>query len=161
MNTKSDYRYYFFTIFFLSIVSLLKSQTAVSVWQLNGTMTSVAFSETNKLTFSDNKLLLHKTDGSMSAFASTDFRKITFGVLSGLEPNNATKRPVAYIAAGSEWLHVLNLQVYNAPYSIYTTDGSLVLQGSVHPSSRINIQSLSKGIYILRIANNTLKFITL
>lgn len=56
-------------------------------------------------------------------------------------------------------LHVERSTQKTADYTIYNITGQIVLQGKLQKSSVINIGSLSKGMYYLRISDVTIKFL--
>jgi hypothetical protein len=45
-------------------------------------------------------------------------------------------------------------------YSIYTTDGQLIKEGSYTPGDKISISNASKGVYLLQFRTNNIKFET-
>jgi GH18 family chitinase len=54
-------------------------------------------------------------------------------------------------------LHINFVSQETADYIIYNTAGQIVLQGNLQSDGIINVQSLSNGVYFLRIANEMLK----
>ena len=159
MNKKSGFFFIIaFSLYLLCIAGRLPAQTTVTVWQNTGTGITSLFGNTDKITFENANILIRKTDASVNSIALTDFRKITFGIVSGLEQQRAGTTPIACIAPGSAWLRILHASSSAMPYAIYKADGTLVQKGTVSPENQININSLSKAVYILRIAGTALKF---
>jgi hypothetical protein len=56
-------------------------------------------------------------------------------------------------------LHVKFDSQEPANYNIYSIIGQIILQGKVQDNSSINIESLAKGMYYLKIADKTVKFV--
>lgn len=47
----------------------------------------------------------------------------------------------------------------NSIYEIYSSDGKLIQNGVVNKNEKINVQKLEKGAYLIKLPNQTLKFI--
>jgi len=56
-------------------------------------------------------------------------------------------------------LHVKLDTPESADYNIFSITGQLLLQGKVQDNSPINIESLASGMYYLKIAGKTVKFV--
>jgi uncharacterized protein YjdB len=57
------------------------------------------------------------------------------------------------------YLHVKFDSQELADYNIYSITGQIILQGKIKDNSPINIESLAKGMYFLKIAGKTVKFV--
>ncbi|HPZ26485.1 MAG TPA: T9SS type A sorting domain-containing protein, partial [Kaistella sp.] len=47
----------------------------------------------------------------------------------------------------------------DSKYEIYSLDGKLIKQGTYNSSSKISVNNLSKGTYLIKIGESNLKFI--
>jgi hypothetical protein len=123
-----------------------------------------------KFSFSDDNLLVDLIGGSVKTYNLAGVRKISFVTDGSIDVPTAITDPELSSAQGislypnpaENMLYLKNLPEGISLCSIYTAAGILVL--SVQTSGEgnsINISNLPKGLYLIRINNQALKFIKL
>jgi len=129
----------------------------------DGTEKSSALSSMSKITFSGTNMVLNYTDGTTGIFDESLVKKLVFNVVSAVEP---------VFEAGSDLAVFPNpvsdyLQLKNAPdgeisYRIYGLDGAMQLAATLSGGSQqIDVTSLKKGFYVIKVNNQALKFLKL
>ena len=96
-------------------------------------------------------------------FSIKEIRKIDFNneenIINTLETNTISSAPSVTIK--NRILHIagIDFETVIYPVVIYNTNGLKVMSIAEEASMGINIERLIKGIYLIKINNNTVKFI--
>jgi len=114
-----------------------------------------------KLTFPGNNLLLTFNGGSTETFSLPGVLKLFFSFATGteevlLKSNHISlfPNPVGNI------LYIKNISEGHSVVFIYRMDGVMVLQTIISDRSEaVNVSKLARGLYILKVNNQALKFI--
>lgn len=142
-------------------VSGVQAQNSLTFHQTEGNDQTVALSEIGKITFSDGNMILSDKTGAITTYLISDIENITF---------EATKTPASDIKSEvvsgelsiypnptSDIIYLKGLETLSQ-ITIYTVEGRAVMNSQVLPDENINIASLPKGLYLLRVNNKTTKF---
>lgn len=112
------------------------------------------------ITFEGTTMKVNKTDKSVSDnFNLVDVEKITFNLANGINNLPVGEKLTVTSPAGS---NVLYINGYDAAkknkLGIYDVSGKAVKNLSKWAGEPIDLSSLPKGVYILKVNNNTIKF---
>lgn len=112
-----------------------------------------------KITFSDNNLVINKTDGSFTPIPLASISKIFFSVLSNSEtitPENL--KVYIYPNPASDCIQIKNIKNNETVVYIYKLDGTLAISKIIDSGdSVIDVSQLHSGIYIVRVNSDILK----
>lgn len=116
-----------------------------------------------KLTFVNNKLVINYISGTTDSFGLSTIGKLYFNpIANGIENQllSETKKSMfIYPNPVNDVINLQNATEGNSTVSIYRMDGAMVLQTQISSESKsLNVTNLAKGIYLIRVNNQTLKF---
>jgi hypothetical protein len=150
----------------LAAALLSNHAQSVVVQTKDGTETTELLSSLQKLSFSENNLLLNYISGSATSFSLADIRKLYF-ISGSSDVVNAVTDEVSetlhiYPNPANTQIFIQNLPAGNSVASIYRMDGFKILDQQVSPQDNcITVSTLSEGLYLLQVNGMTLKFIKL
>lgn len=129
----------------------------------DGTEKTTAISSVRKLTFTDNAMQVNTLTGEADVYEIAAVDRLHFGSPSsplGVKEANAENEPASvYPNPAADMVRLKNIEGENLAVSIYDMRGALVLCTLLtSPEEEINVSTLSKGIYLLKVNNHTLKF---
>ena len=155
------------TTFFLALLlGFMITQSYAQTYSLNivkwsGTGTSIELSSIDKITFTDNDLVMKYNTGNSESTDMLLIRKITFtNNPSGTEDIIGKGNTISISLISPNTLRLNNLLEGEHKVEIYSTTGSLVQNSILNSYSPIlYTNQLNKGIYILMVNNQTIKFV--
>ena len=126
----------------------------------DGTTSSYSLASSSIITFADDNLLYNTSE-----FTSTieSIRKITFDTSSGIDNISSDSGIFSvYPNPASDYLK-FSLEIdQECQVHVYSISGQLLLSKSIRPASEtVDVSALQSGAYIVRIKNQTAKFIKL
>jgi len=149
----------------ISMAAEVNAQSLV-VRAKDGTETIRNLVVLQKLTFENSNLYLHFTGGSSETYAWTNVSRISFK--SGTTAANLISRDQSngnvslYPNPVEGAFHLLNIPEGTFTIMVYRADGAVMLQTWVSPADNvIDVIHLNKGLYLLKIQNQAIKFIKL
>lgn len=127
----------------------------------DGTAKEISLNELKKITFQDSGMNLMYVNASNELFSLTAIQSMIFttstSVVSAIEP-----LLTVYPNPAISYISLKNLLTTNEPALIYSATGTLLKNVDASLASRrIDVSDLSRGIYFVRVNNQTLKFIKL
>jgi hypothetical protein len=116
------------------------------------------------LSFPNNSLLLKKTTGSTEAFNLSTIKEIYFSSLyTGSEIISVIgkeEKMSIYPNPAGATIKIVHAPQQTQDVSVIGTDGHIAIQTQVSAeNASINISALTRGLYIIRINNQAIKFI--
>ena len=129
------------------------------VMKANNTESVYSVSESGKVFFSGNSLVISTEGVSNDAtIALTDIRKVLFSQNSShTESISSDGNLSVYPNPATDRLYVVNA-TGNTDITIYSISGSVALHTVVGEGGSINIGSLQKGMYLIKMNNTVIKF---
>jgi len=157
MNYKYKTIILFLSVFF---IFQLKAQTIMfDIIKWDSSEKKIDLSTLNKITFTSSDLILNYQAGTAENVAKSDIRKLVFSSTTGVNQINAVKTLQVYPNPAYEFIQVKNIPDASYIATIYSITGSQVLSIRIYTiSQQIDISSLSKGLYFLKINNQITKF---
>jgi hypothetical protein len=153
-------------LLFLSAGFLLNEVKAQSlvITAKDGAETIRNLTALRSVLFLNNGVLLKSTNGNSESFSLVHIRKISFKsgtTASELIPSDPKNTQIRiYPNPVDHEIHLENLPAGNSEVSVYRIDGTILFKKQV--TSEDNVLegvSLNKGIYLLKVNNQTFKFI--
>lgn len=154
------------SLFFVVIgIQTLKGQKLILKTK-NGVENTKQLCTLNPITFSNNNLLLKCISGPAETYNLTTISKFYFKFAPTGTEIIALNRDNQILSINPNPVNDV-IYIQNAPEGIstvliYRIDGVLVLKSQVTKESKgIQVEQLKKGLYLLRINNQTIKFLKL
>jgi hypothetical protein len=156
---KEKIRLFLFLLLIGTGISEVNAQSMV-IRAKDGTETVKSLSGLQKFTFNDNNLLLDYTTGSTESYSLSNISKLYFSTGNGNSViTSQTNKISIYPNPTSGQLYVSNIPESSTIATIYRIDGALVLKTEMEAGTNtISVEGLSKGLYLLKINNQVLKF---
>lgn len=138
----------------------LYAQNELSVVLFDGTNEQITLSNINNIKFTGNSISINLGSGTSSVHNFSTVRKLIFKVASGINDLKDNTQPVEiYPNPVQDILYFKNEITENSTLTIYSLEGIMVSNEIItSPANQINVYGLSKGFYILKINNQTVKF---
>ncbi|HNQ59778.1 MAG TPA: T9SS type A sorting domain-containing protein [Bacteroidales bacterium] len=153
--------------FLLPLLIILISSIGVDVFGqtitislMDGTSNTYPLTSISKIYFEGNNLIFNEAN---MPIALDQIRKITFTASSGINiVNSGNTSLVISPNPASDAIKLFNLPNETCTVYIFDLTGLLVLSCILNPSNTsINVNNLTKGIYLVKVMNSTAKFIKL
>jgi hypothetical protein len=130
----------------------------------DGSETTELVKSVQKLSFSDDNILVSFKTGSIDSYLLSDVQKLYFDINESVPESQAsteTKLSV-YPNPAEQKITLHNIPEGTSEVFIYRTNGKLILKKLVSTSiETINVADLQRGMYILIAGSMTVKFIKL
>lgn len=138
----------------------IQSQTLLGIKKVDGTEKFLGLSTLNKITFSDVNLYLNYIGGNSESLSFSSVRKIVFSTVAGVNNTLAdTKVMQLYPNPAANYIFLKNAPEGDLSAAIYSVTGSQVLNICLGADVRqIEISCLPKGLYLLKVNNQVVKF---
>lgn len=148
--------------FACTLMQALVAQNSLIVRATDATTSSVALSQISRITFSTGNMQVKKTDLSQVVFAVANIQKMSFGILSASPSVYDRSSDVQFYpnpaVSQIRFRNLAESQSYRVVVS--SLDGKVLIQQKLSDTSdAIDVQSLSKGIYLVMINGCVLKLI--
>lgn len=127
----------------------------------NGSQFAPLISSVQKITFSDDNILVDMKTGTDNSYSISDIHKIYFGNVTDnkLPESTEQKKILVYPNPASAFIMLSNLP-QTGIISIYAMDGSLVFEQSITDTQQqVDVAALAAGLYMIKVNQSTLKFI--
>jgi hypothetical protein len=158
-------------LFFLLLLSTgfllneVKAQSLV-ITAKDGTETNRNLTALRSVSFVNNGVLLKSTNGNSESFSVANIKKISFksGTTASelIASDQKNVQITLFPNPVDRELHLQNLPAGNSEVSVYRIDGTILIKKQVTSDENLlEGVSLNKGVYILRVKNQTFKFIKL
>ena len=154
------------TSFLALLLGVVVTQSYAQTYTLNivkwsGTGTGIELSSIDKITFTDNDLVMKYYAGNSESIDMLSIRKITFtNNPSGTENIIGIGNTISISLISPNTLRLNNLLEGKHKVEIYSTTGNLVQNTVVNSDAPVLIMNqLNKGVYIIRVNNQSLKIV--
>ena len=129
----------------------------------DGTEKSTALKSLNKITFVGTNMILTYAAGTTDSFIESVIKKMVFNVVSGIVGVSGDETAFSvYPNPVSDVLSLRNVAEGKTFAKVYRFDGALVIVKQITSiDPQIDVSSLTKGFYVLKVHNQALKFIKL
>ncbi len=154
---------YWFTLFIvcmaMSFSFQLNAQDKVMNILLSEGSKVVPLKTLSKITFSESDMVLNLSGGSTENVPIKNVSRFTFATSSGINNLNVFPKVGLYFDSETNQIMLENMPEKGACIEIYSITGNRVKTIQANQSTQvIDVSSLYKGIYILKLNNQVLKF---
>lgn len=152
-------------LFFYMGISIVHGQSPSNLQLVltDGTQQATPLSSIKKITFTGTTMILNYSDGTQGSFASSGIQKLLFSSATATQtvPDNV-KRISVYPNPATDYIKLKNISEGTNTVVIYRLDGAVLLTALINNAAeQLNITTLAKGFYLLKVNNQALKFMKL
>lgn len=123
----------------------------------DGQSTAVDMEQLRKLTFQDGTMTVTQENGQSASFNTSGIERLKFGSTTKVETVKAIDGKVEYSAQG---LTAVVHDSKDQTISIFNLSGKSVLEQKITQDiQEISLSGLSKGVYLLKLGNRTVKIV--
>lgn len=142
--------------------ALAQTGNAVSLNRWDGSAAVIPTAALRAMTFGDGTLVCHRTDGAVEQCSLADLRSVTFvdAIENGLAAVRQEGRGLISVAIGADGVaRIVGLGDAPTEMSLHAADGTLLRRAVLSSSAGFQIADLARGVYVLSIDGQTLKFL--
>lgn len=153
--------------FFISIISFMLSLITYSAMAQYGVVVQYTtnqeqafiLNDQGKIFFSGSNLVINQSNGQIQTIAISDIRKLYFQTNLSINNDIAFDNSIIlYPNPATDNIKLSNIKNHSL-ICIYNMDGKLLINQFSSSDQSINVGSLKKGIYIVKVNNKTFKLI--
>ena len=151
---------YSFLVLMLLCMAISQShaQNSMIIKFSDNSESGTSLSLISKITFADNNLVLKLNTGTTSNYLLSSINKLIFSTTSEIINPDTDAEIALFPNPANDFICLKNLSDDNNQITIYNTSGILVMAATVNATDKIDISTLSKGVYIIRVAGTAIKF---
>lgn len=148
-------------LFALCCIFVAQAQDVQSldITKTSGTTEQLAVKNVKKITFADGNMVVTKADGNTASYVITEINKITFGTVTVDGIVNKAIGTDKFVSYSSD-KNVINFKGEGTA-QVYNVKGQLIKSVSVKGNSSLNIADLTKGVYVIKLNNQSAKIVKL
>jgi len=146
----------FFTLLFANQSFAQTTGATVKLW--DDSEQQFTLTNAGKFYFQNGNIIIDEGNGNVNSIAVSSIRKITLQAGNSIENYSVAGSLLIYPNPTSDKLFFASEQLQNVNVAIYSMSGQLLQQVQTNTSESIDVSSLSKGIYIIKINEQTHKF---
>ena len=133
------------------------AQTTIVDIHLNGGGTqSFEIADNGKLYFQNDYLFIEDGLNLPYSLPVSSIQKMNFSYIAGIQEIEAAGYKI-YPNPASSYLKILSQDTDLNHYQIFSSDGRIVLEGVSRNEESVDIHTLSKGLYIIKVNDKTFK----
>ena len=163
MKFKLFFTLFLFTLFGIGVMNLQSQTVSLEIMKWDNSDNSINVNSLRKITFGSGNVILNYLTGNVEKVPASSIRKIVFTSVTGINDLYIdTKSMFVYPNPGIDYISLKNLPAGDLTVAIYTLCGNQLLNLQHYTNTdQINISELTKGVYILKVNNQALKFMKL
>jgi hypothetical protein len=144
----------------VSVLSAQSKSVALDIKKWDGSDKIIDLNSLRKITFAGGNLVLNYQSGSTESVVTSSVRKLVFASITGVNDvsveNNAL---LVFPNPGVDFISLKNVSAGVKNIGVYSICGIQVMNLQHYSNNdRIDISGLTKGIYIIKVNNQALKF---
>lgn len=145
---------------FVNGVFCLQAQNSLIVNLNDGSSSNNLLSSLNKVTFSAGNMNVINKDASANSYVISTIRNMNFGVYSGVYDVSENQSTLSvYPVPACDFINIKNAPEGQLRVVIFSLEGTVLKNCVMSDSSQpIDISSLNRGLYLLRVNDKTIKF---
>lgn len=158
MKKSIPYKISLILFFTLGVINL-NAQNVINIINLNGVEKTITLNTLSKITFSGTNMIFNYQNGTNESMAFSTINKMLFATPTVLNDIKIEDKMILYPNPASDKLYLKNVNDENLNISIFSISGLQLLKITALKSSEpIDISSLPKGFFVLKINDQAIKF---
>jgi hypothetical protein len=147
----------FLLLFFVLLSELPSFSQNILISLKDGSTSSIPVSQIKKFIFAEGSVCIKQTNGQdWEVFMLNNLEAIQFSLSTNLKPYPSSDAD--YFNTNTGVLHLSDIGD-NTLVCIYQMDGRIILKRILSKNEELNIQSLPKGMYFVKVNENGFKFL--
>lgn len=136
------------------------SQTNVSVFYADDSYETFLISESGRLYFSNDNLLVDTGDLNPTTITMSDIRKLTFTAINTTDAKSLTSDTKLYVypTLANNEISINGLTQESVMVTLYSSCGIKIREFMYEQGSHIDVSALPMGLYFVKINKSVLKF---
>ena len=157
MNTKAFYT--FIILSFLTAYShqMVAQNLSLDIKKTDGMDKNINLNTLKKITFSITDMIVNYQTGINENLSLSSIQKLSFSPITSVQNTFENNEIVAYPIPSHNSLTIKNIPLGVSELCIYSMSGTKLIILNVL-NNKIDISGLAKGIYLMKINNQILKF---
>jgi hypothetical protein len=163
MKFKLLFTLFLFALFGIGVMNLQSQTVSLEIMKWDNSGNSINVNSLRKITFGSGNVILNYQTGNVENVPASSIRKIVFTSVTGINDLHIdTESMFVYPNPGIDYISLKNLPAGDLTVAIYTLCGNQLLNLQHYTNTdQINISELTKGVYIIKVNNQALKFMKL
>ncbi len=149
-----------FAVAFCSLVSA-QGNKSLLITKNSGEIQQVAIDLNSKITFEKKSMLVNNTNGE-TPFITTEIQSVKITddspILNGIENNHIGSELKIFYNTSDKNIYISGISTEIATAYIFNITGSLIMKKEISDNGRIDLNTLTRGIYIIKVEDNVTKF---
>lgn len=159
MKFKFFYTFFFLMLFEIAFVPVQSQNVALTVKNWEGIDKTVELNSLKKITFSGTNLVLNYLGGSNEDIAISTVHKMFFSSYTALNNIQENKSVFIYPNPSSHFISFKNVAESNSQVTVYNINGTQVMNINLSQGAEgVDVSALKRGIYLVKIESQVLKF---
>lgn len=163
MKDKLFFALFLFALFGTGVMNVQSQTVSLEIKKWDNSNISIDVNSLRKITFESGNVILNYQTGNVDNVQTSSIRKLVFTSVTGINNLHVDGNSMfVYPNPGIDYISLKNLPAGDLSVAIYTLCGNQVMN-LLHYSNtdQINISELTKGVYIIKVNNQALKFLKL
>jgi len=135
------------------------AQAEVTVVENNGTTSTIVVSNLGKIYFSAERMYIDAGEGSVSEFAVSDIRKMTFNTVTDIKNYKNEANMLLYPNPATNFFKIAAESEQTLHVQLFSLTGQLLTDTYCQTDEAVNISELQSGIYFVKVNGATFKLL--
>ena len=147
------------TLLLLCSAFCANAQAEVTVVENNGTISTIVVSNLGKIYFSAERMYIDAGEGSVSEFAVSDIRKLTFNTVTEIQNHKSEANMLLYPNPATDFFKIAAESERILHVQLFSLTGQLLSDTFCQTNEAVNISELQSGIYFVKVNGATFKLL--
>jgi hypothetical protein len=160
MKIKFSFALFLFALFVMGVLNVQSQTVSLDIKNSDGSEKNIDVNSLRKITFGNGMMILNYRIGTVENVITSSVQKLVFTSFTGL--NDLQVEPATLIVfpnPSREYISLKNIPDGDVKIVIFSINGSQLINLQHYTNNEmIDINHLTRGIYIIKVNNQALKF---
>ena len=160
MKIKFSFALFLFALFVMGVLNVQSQTVSLDIKNSDGSEKNIDVNSLRKITFGNGMMILNYRIGTVENVITSSVQKLVFTYFTGL--NDLQVEPATLIVfpnPSREYISLKNIPDGDVKIVIFSINGSQLINLQHYTNNEmIDINHLTRGIYIIKVNNQALKF---
>jgi hypothetical protein len=160
MKIKLSFALFLFALFGMGVMNVQSQTVSLDIKNRDGGEINIDVNTLKKITFANGMMILNYRIGSVENIATSSIQKLVFTSFTGFNDLQVEpKTMIVFPNPTKEFISLKNIPDSDIKIVIYSINGLQMLTLQHYTNNEmIDISHLAKGIYLIKVNNQALKF---
>ena len=160
MKIKLSFALFLFALFGMGVTKVQSQTVSLDIKNRDGSEKNIDVNSLRKITFANGMLILNYRIGSVENIVTSSIQKLVFTSFTGFNDLQVEpKTMIVFPNPTKKFISLKNIPDGNVKIVIFSISGSAMLTLQHYTNDEmIDISQLTRGIYIIKVNNQALKF---